>query len=131
MTDVIVNSEPQTIVQVDDDNPDIVYVITQGPQGASGAAFSFERHTISSSQTLNNPAAPTWLFYFCTGNIIPQLPTAIGNGNIYTIKNIGNGVPVVTPFGTQKIEESNTAPLNTHNEAITIFSDGADWRQIC
>ena len=38
MTDVVSANEPQTVVQVSESNPDVIYIITQGAQGAAGAS---------------------------------------------------------------------------------------------
>ena len=62
-----------------------------------------------------------------SGTFTISLPTAVGiKGQIYQIKNAGNGTITVDPSGAQTIDGQSTVTL-TQNKSLYIVSDGANW----
>lgn len=67
----------------------------------------------------------------CTSNAITvNLPTAVGNKSVISIKKIDSSTNTVTidPFSTQTVDGSTTALLQVQNVAITLVSDNSNWR---
>jgi hypothetical protein len=57
----------------------------------------------------------------------PILPTAVGNGAVYTLKNVHTSSKTVTTTSSQTIEGSTTYVLPA-GASITVVSDNANWR---
>ena len=70
-----------------------------------------------------NFTPPESLFSYATHT----LPTAVGNTNQYTIKDI-NPLPVVISGSSGQTIESSATKIIIPNETVTLFSDGANWR---
>lgn len=66
--------------------------------------------------------------YLATGTFIFTLPTAVGNTNIYTLKNIGTGTITITTMLSQTID-SGTAPITItrQNNSLDFISNGTNW----
>jgi hypothetical protein len=75
-------------------------------------------------------ASSTDYVYLASGTINITLPTAVGNQNLYTIKNVGTGVITVDTTSSQTIDGSLTAPIRVQYLSLTIISDGANWNII-
>lgn len=66
--------------------------------------------------------------YFLSAGAAFTLPTAVGNTNQYIIKNIDSGAHNIATTSSQTID-GTAAPLGIAvNEAVTLISDGANWR---
>jgi hypothetical protein len=101
-----------------------------GPTGAAGAASKI----ISVVYTSTDFAAEanTDYYYFVSNAAITTqtLPTAVGNTNNYTIKNIAGGTVTVAATSNQTIDGVATQSVSTLNQSLTIISDGTNWRII-
>jgi len=75
-------------------------------------------------------ASSTDYVYLASGTISITLPTAVGNQNLYTIKNVGTGVITINTLLSQTIDGSLTAPIRVQYLSLTIISDGANWNII-
>ena len=75
-------------------------------------------------------ASSTDYVYLASGTINITLPTAVGNQNLYTIKNVGTGVITVNTTSSETIDGSLTAPIRVQYLSLTIISDGANWNII-
>jgi hypothetical protein len=95
--------------------------------GAGGSAKSINS---VSTNTAAGSTSSTDYFYFGSGTINITLPTAVGNTNNYTIKNVGTGVITIDTTSSQAIDGSLTAPINVQYLSLTIISDGANWNII-
>jgi len=80
--------------------------------------------SISSNTTAGN-AALTDYIYLVSGTTTLTLPTAVGNTNRYTVKNVG--VNAVTITGT--IDDSASITIQS-NVSVDLISDGTNWRVI-
>ena len=67
--------------------------------------------------------------YLFLGNGIAQLPASslVGNGKVYSIKNIGAGSISLTPTSGETIDGQPSVILSTQYEKIKIVSNGTNW----
>jgi len=82
-----------------------------------------------SSIAINTTAGATAItdyVYKCTATLTLTLPTAVGNTNLYTIKNTG-GTTTIDCNGAQTIDGSTTATLSVANTSLTLVSDNTNW----
>lgn len=82
-----------------------------------------------STPTTAAATAGTDYVYLVTGTTTVTLPTAIGNTNLYTIKNGGTAVVTVATTSAQTIDGNSTQIINTPY-AFDFISDGSNWRII-
>ena len=85
---------------------------------------------VVSVNTSAGSASSTDYVYLASGTINITLPTAVGNQNLYTIKNVGTGVITIDTTSSQTIDGSLTAPIRVQYLSLTIISDGANWNII-
>jgi hypothetical protein len=98
--------------------------------GALAALGLVANDTVVNSVAVATTAANTAnikYVYLVSGAAPITLPTAVGNTNVYTIKNIGTGTVVISTTGAQTIDGSLTASLIVQYTSLTIVSDGANW----
>jgi len=97
------------------------------PQYSGGSIKSINS---VSTNTSAGATANTDYIYLASGTINITLPTAVGNQNLYTIKNVGTGVITVDTTSSQTIDGSLTAPIRVQYLSLTLVSDGANWNII-
>jgi hypothetical protein len=97
------------------------------PQYSGGSIKSINS---VSTNTSAGSAASTDYIYLASGTINITLPTAVGNNNYYTIKNVGTGVITINTTSSQTIDGSLTAPIRVQYLSLTLISDGANWNII-
>ena len=85
---------------------------------------------VVSVNTSAGSASSTDYVYLASGTINITLPTAVGNQNLYTIKNVGTGVITVDTTSSETIDGSLTAPIRVQYLSLTLVSDGANWNII-
>lgn len=128
-------------------------VLGSGTQIAQAAASATQNGYLKSVDwsTFNNKQPPgnytSRLVFFITGNTIAAaapftdyvylasslapitvtLPTAVGNDNLYTVKNVGAHLVTVATTGGQTIDGSATAPIPVSYTSLSFVSDGSDW----
>lgn len=68
--------------------------------------------------------------YLVTGATTLTLPTAVGNMNTYTVKNVGSNTVTLATTSSQTIDGSTTALLKVKYISLTLVSDGANWNII-
>lgn len=85
--------------------------------------------SIVSSATPAGSALYTDYVYICSGTMTLTLPTAVGNTNLYTVKNTGTGVISIATTSSETID-GTTAPItiNVQDESLNLISDGSNWR---
>lgn len=71
--------------------------------------------------------ASTDYVYFVSGTTTITLPTAVGNSNRYTIKNVGSGVVTIATTSAQTIDGGTTASLIVQYTSIDLISNGSNW----
>ena len=94
---------------------------------ASGSSGIVRNVTILSSSTITaGTVSSTDYIYICNGTCVITLPTAVGNTNMYTIKNT-SGTDTVNTTSSQTIDGSTSIQLLVVNQSIDIISNGTNW----
>ena len=83
-------------------------------------------NTLSASTTTLGSTANTDYYYICNGACTLTMPTAVGNTNLYVIKNT-TGTDTINTTSSQTIDGSTSISLTTDYLSITLISDGANW----
>lgn len=110
------------------------YLLTDGngiTQWASvvatgGSGITRSVNNIAASTSIASSANTDYV-YFAAGNIAVNLPTPIGNTNLYTVKNVGSGTITIDTIPAHTIDGSSTAILPVQYTSLDIISNGADW----
>ena len=68
--------------------------------------------------------------YFVSGTTTITLPTAVGNSNLYTIKNVGTNTVTISTTSSQTIDGSNTASLPVQYTSLDLLSNGVNWNVV-
>lgn len=99
------------------------------PQYSVGGGSGITRSVNSiSTPTTGAAAASTDYVYLVSGTTTFTLPTAIGNTNLYTVKNVGSGTVTVATTSAQTIDGGSTAVLTASLQgSIDFISDAANW----
>lgn len=86
-----------------------------------------------STDTTAGAAPSTDYVYFCSGSMILDLPTAVGNTNAYTVYRKGTSSIYIRPDGAELIFGGDTVGGATLLEVVdryaqlTLYSDGSNW----
>ena len=99
------------------------------PAYTSGGGILRSGNSISGITTAG-AAAITDYVYLCTGTFTVTLPTAVGNTNLYTIKNVSTGTITIATTSAQTIDGSATASLPVRYTSLDLISDGANWNVV-
>ena len=86
--------------------------------------------TTTAASVTAGSALRTDYVYLCTAALTITLPTAVGNGNRYTIKRSGSGNITIATTSSQTIDGTSTYTISVTNQAIDIISDGTNWAVI-
>jgi hypothetical protein len=97
--------------------------------GGGGGGSSKSINSVSVNTNAGSTASTDYI-YLASGTINITLPTAVGNTNYYTIKNVGTGTITVNTTSSQTIDGSTTAPIKIQYLSLTVISDGANWNII-
>jgi hypothetical protein len=110
------------------------YLITDGngiTQWASvtasgGSGITRITSVITASQTAASAGSKDYV-YFCNAGLNLTLPTAVGNNNLYTIKNTSASSVIVTTTGGETIDGSASALIPIQNISLDIVSNNSVW----
>lgn len=96
---------------------------------ATGAGAGITRSVNSiSSDTAAGATASVDYVYIVTGTTTLTLPTAVGNTNLYTVKNTGSGVVSIATTGGQTIDgAASPLQLVTQYTSVDLISNGSNW----
>lgn len=95
--------------------------------GGSGITRSINSVAVN---TVAGAAVLTDYVYLVSGTHSVTIPTAVGNSNKYTVKNVGTGVASVNFTGGQNADGSATLSLPVQYQSVDLVSDGANWNII-
>lgn len=98
----------------------------QTPTGGSGSGIVRNVSTITTSVTIGATATTDYVV-FVGASGAPTLPTAVGNTNMYTVKNVDTTNKTLSTTSSETIDGSTTATL-TPNTSLSLVSDGTNWR---
>ena len=99
------------------------------PQYSGGSGITRSVNNISTSTT-GGATSLTDYVYFISGTTMLTLPTAVGNTNRYTLKNVGTNSVTINTTSSQTIDGSTTITLAVRYTALDIVSDGTNWNII-
>ncbi|HSX15373.1 MAG TPA: hypothetical protein VLF40_01150 [Candidatus Saccharimonadales bacterium] len=108
-------------VQQSLDNADAAVAHTSGISRITG--------TITVSSLLPAVASTDYV-YFCVNTITIMLPTAVGNSNLYTLKNTGAGAITVITSLSETIDGVSSATIPMANMSLSFISDGTNWQLV-
>ena len=95
---------------------------------SAGSGSGVTRSVLSVAvNTTAAAVAETDYVYLCSSSITITLPTAVGNVNLYTIKNVGNGTITIAFNGAQTGDGSTTMSLPVRYTSVDLISDGTNW----
>lgn len=83
-------------------------------------------NSISSDTTAGSTAGTDYV-YLVSGTTTLTLPTAVGNTNLYTVKNVGTGVVTINTTGGQSIDADTTVTMPVQYTSVDLISGGANW----
>lgn len=96
---------------------------------ATGSGSGITRSVnVISIDTAAGAASSVDYVYVTSGTTTLTLPTAVGNLNLYTIKNVGSGVVSIATTGGQTID-GNSSPLQLPLQytSVDLISNGVSW----
>ena len=93
---------------------------------SASLGYSRSINSVSTNTAAGSTAATDYI-YLVTGITTITLPTAVGNTNLYSIKNVGNNTVSVTTIGGQTIDGSSTITLPVKYTSLDFISDGTNW----
>lgn len=105
------------------DNTNLGYPVVSATGGGSGITRSI--NSISAPTTAGATASTDYV-YFVSGTTTLTLPTAVGNTNMYTIKNTGSATVTVDTTSSQTIDGALTLTINTPY-SYNIISNNSNW----
>jgi hypothetical protein len=93
---------------------------------AAGTGVVRAVETLAVSSVLADTASTDFVFIASQG-VQLTLPTAVGNTNLYTIKNAAASSVLVTPNGAETIDGEANIILATRYTAVDLISDDSAW----
>jgi hypothetical protein len=84
-------------------------------------------NTITSSITAGAVPQTDYIYVATSPNITVTMPSAIGNNNRYTIKNLSSGTINVVPQNGQTIDNQPTIAIINQYISIDLVSDNQNW----
>jgi hypothetical protein len=110
-------------------------VIITGNSVTKTLTFNLNPSIISGTRVITLVSAPTTLgaaartdyVYAVSGTTTVTLPTAVGNTNLYTVKNVGSSTVTIATTSNQTIDGSTTVSLPVSNTSLDLVSNGTNW----
>lgn len=99
--------------------------ITISSSGGGGGSTRLIQ-SVSTSQTAGDTAGVDYV-YLCSGTMTLTLPTAVGNTNLYTVKNVGTGIITVDTTSAQTIDGDATIIMPVQYTSVDLISDTTNW----
>lgn len=98
--------------------------------GGGGGGITRSINNVATNTTAGSTALIDYI-YFVSGTTTITLPTAVGNSNRYTIKNVGTGIVTIATTSSQTIDDG-TAPITitSNNNSLDLVSNNANWKLI-
>lgn len=98
-----------------------------GTGGGGGISRSVN---VISTTTTAGASASTDYVYLISGTTTLTLPTAVGNTNRYTLKNVGTNTVTINTTSSQTIDGSTSITMAVRYTALDVISDGTNWNII-
>lgn len=101
-------------------------VVFASVAATGGSGITRAVSVISVSSTLAAAANTDYVILANVG-IQATLPTAVGNSNLYTIKNTSTSSVLVTTTSAQTIDDSANLTLPVQYTSVDLISNGTNW----
>jgi hypothetical protein len=129
-SDVVADSTTDTLTLVAGNNIEITTnattdTITITGTGAGGSGITRSVNVITTNTSAGATAATDYV-YVCQDTLTLTMPTAVGNTNRYTIKNLSEGVVTVVFNGSETADASTSLSLNPLS-AVDLISDNSNY----
>ncbi len=98
--------------------------VTVTASGTGGTVRSINSVAVN---TAAGATAGTDYVYLCSGTMTLTLPTAVGNTNLYTVKNVGTGVITIATTSAQTIDGNANITMATQFTSVDLISNTANW----
>lgn len=96
--------------------------------GAVGSPSAESRVVFSVSTTTSAGSDEnTDYVYLISGTTTLTLPTAVGNTNLYTVKNVGTGTVTIATTGGQTLDGSSVITMPVRYTSVDLISDNSNW----
>lgn len=106
---------------------DLTIGATGGGGGSSVAGIVRTIETTTVSSVVGGVALTDYVV-LANGGVKVTLPTAVGNNNLYTIKNIGVSSVLVAPDGVETIDGDASVIMPVRYTSIDLISNNANWQ---
>lgn len=123
-TDINIKPGSNVTLTYSNNNTSKYLDLTIAATGGAGTSRSIS--TVSVSSVVADTAS-TDIVVIANAGIKLTMPTAVGNTNLYTIKNTSTSSVLVLPTGGETIDTSPNAILTVQYTAIDLISDGTNW----
>lgn len=125
-TDINYKAGSNVIFTIVNNNQTKMVDVTIAATGGSGSGI-VRVITSVSTNTAADAVAGTDYVYLCSGTMTITLPTAVGNTNLYTIKNVGTGVVTIAFTGGQTGDGSAILSMPVQYTSLDLISDTANF----
>jgi hypothetical protein len=95
----------------------------------SGGGITRSVNNISTTTTAGATASTDYV-YLVSGTTTLTMPTAVGNTNRYTIKNVGTNTITINTTSSQTIDGSTSINIAVRYTTLDLISDGTNWNII-
>lgn len=100
--------------------------VTVSATGGSGSGITRTIESVAVNTAAGDLPSIDYV-YLVSGNTTITLPTAVGNSNLYTIKNVGTGLVTVATTGAETIDLESNIQMPIRYTSVDIISDSANW----
>ncbi len=115
-----------TITYQNNDATGFLDVTISATGGGGGSGINREINNISTNTAAGSTTDIDYV-YLVSGNTTVTLPTAAGNENLYTIKNVGSGTVTINTTGGQIIDGDTSVIMPIQYTSVDIISNGTNW----
>lgn len=100
--------------------------ITISATGGGGGGTVRSINSISADTTAGSTSGTDYV-YLVSGTTTLTLPDAVGNTNLYIIKNVGTGIVTIATTASETIDGTTTITMPVRYTAVDLISDTTNW----
>lgn len=116
-----------TITYQNNDTAKRVDITFSASGGGGGGGIVRSVNSVTTTTTAGNFSGTDYV-YLASGTISINLPTSVGNSNLYTIKNIGAGTVTITPSGAETIDGNANLVMPVQFTSVDLISNNSgNW----